>query len=627
MTRLERALAILPATLMVWFGAASLPGEPTRQAKPATRLLVVSASSSSSLQSEANPVVTFNRDIAPIIFKNCAPCHRPGEAGPFPLLTYEDVKKHAGQIVDVTKQRIMPPWLPEPQPLKFADEAWLSDGELDLIQKWVDGGKLQGEAADLPPAPRFTQGWQLGEPNLILKAAKPFPLPASRNDQYWNFVLPVPIHETHWVKAVEIRPGDKRLVHHANILVDRFGVADQMEKKPGEGFPGMDLQIESEAFDPDSHFLFWKPGSAPYVEPDGLALRLDKGSDLILNTHFQPSGKPEMVQPSVGIYFTDTPATQFPMLLQLDGDVQLNIPPGVKDFTVTDRFVLPIDVELLGIYPHAHYLGKDLLAEATLPDGTVETLIHIKSWNLNWQAVFRYAQPVSLPQGTAVSMRYVYDNSAENSANPNDPPKRVKAGNAGTDEMAHLWLQVLPKSDGSQGDPRRVLQEALARHHVEQDPNDYSAQYNLGAMLQARGDVFGAITHYEAALKNRPDRAVVQNALGTALLSVRNAADAIAHFEAALRVRPDYFDAHYNLGIALASRDDFRGALAQFQDAVRLKPDDANAQANLGSALAETGNLLEAKACLERALKINPNHQLARENLDAINDMIAQKPR
>lgn len=622
MTRIERVLAVFPAALMVWLGSARLRGEPTRKANPATTTTRVAESAP-----DTNQVVTFNRDVAPIIFKNCAPCHRPGEAGPFSLLTYEDVKKHAGQIVYVTKERIMPPWLPEPQPLKFADEARLTDGELDLIQKWVDGGKLQGEAADLPPKPHFTEGWQLGEPDLILKAAKPFSLPASSNDQYWNFVLPVPIHETRWVKAVEIRPGDKRLVHHANILVDRLGVAGQMGVKPGEGFPGMDVQIESEAFDPDSHFLFWKPGSAPYVEPDGLALRLDKGSDLVLNTHFQPSGKPELVQPSVGIYFTDKSATEFPMLLQLNGDVQLDIPPKVKDFTVTDRFVLPIDVDLLGIYPHAHYLGKDLLAEATMPDGTVETLIHIKRWDLNWQAVFRYAQPVTLPKGTAVSMRYVYDNSVENSANPNQPPKRVRAGNAGTDEMAHLWLQVLPKSDGSQGDLRRVLQEALARHHVEQDPNDYSAQYNLGAMLQARRDVFGAITHYEAALKNRPEAAVIQNALGTALLSVGNAPDAITHFEAALKVRPDYFDAHYNLGIALASRGDFKGALVEFQDAVRLKPDDANAQANLGSALAQAGNLLEAKACFERALKIDPNHQLARENLDTINDMITQKPR
>jgi Tfp pilus assembly protein PilF/mono/diheme cytochrome c family protein len=628
MIRVLRALPLCPVALILGLAAASLLGAPSQEP----------ANSSAKTESTTRPAqpspgpdtsggVTFDRNIAPVIFQNCAPCHRPGEAGPFPLLTYEDVKKHARQIAFVTHARLMPPWLPEPQPLKFADERRLSDAQLDLIGKWVDGGMVEGNAAELPRPPRFTEGWQLGEPDLIVKAAKPFVLPASGNDVYWNFILPVPINETRWVRAVEIRPGDKRLVHHANILVDRLGLARRIEKEPGGGFAGMDLRIESEVFDPDSHFLFWKPGSAPYVEPDGLALRLDKGTDLVLNSHFQPSGKPELVQPSVGIYFTDKPATQFPMLLQLDRDTLLDIPPGEKDFTVIDSFMLPVDADLLAIYPHAHYLGKDLLAEATLPDGKSETLIHIRHWDLNWQAVFRYTQPVSLPKGTTISMRYVYNNSEENLANPSQPPQRVRAGNGATDEMAHLSLQVLPRThDLSQPDPRRVLQEALARHHVEQDPSDYAAHYNLGAMLQARGDIFGAIAHYDRASQNRPDDAVIHNALGSALLSVGNAPDAILHFGAALKLRPDYFDAHYNLGIALASQEDFKAALTQFQEAARLNPDDANAQANLGSSLAQTGKLIEAKSCFERALKIDPGHQFARENLDAVNGMIAQQP-
>ena len=236
--------------------------------------------------------VTFNRDIAPIIFHYCASCHRPGEAGPFPLLTYDDVKKHGRQIAAVTQTRFMPPWLPEPQPLKFADERRLSSEQIALIQKWVEQAMPQGSPADLPPQPQFVKGWQLGKPDLIVKAAKPFLLPASGIDTYWNFILPIPINETRWAKAVEIRPGDKRLVHHANILVDRLELSRKMEKQRGAGFGGMEIRIESELFDPDSHFLFWKPGTVPYVEPDGMALRLDKGTDLVLNTHLQPSGKP-----------------------------------------------------------------------------------------------------------------------------------------------------------------------------------------------------------------------------------------------------------------------------------------------------------------------------------------------
>ncbi len=577
------------------------------------------------LYPSADRSVTFNRDIAPIVFHYCASCHRPGEAGPFPLLTYDDVKKHGNQIAAVTTTRFMPPWLPEPQPLKFADERRLSDEQIALIQKWVEQGMLQGSPADLPPQPQFVKGWQLGKPDLIVKAAKPFQLPASGIDTYWNFILPIPINESRWVKAVEIRPGDKRLVHHANILVDRLELSRKMETQPGAGFGGMEIRIESELFDPDSHFLFWKPGTVPYVEPDGMALRLDKGTDLVLNTHLQPSGKPEVIQPSIGIYFTDKPATEHPMLLQLECDPQLDIPPGDANFVVHDEFTLPLDVDVLAIYPHAHYLGKDLEATATLPDGTRETLIHIKHWDLNWQAVYRYEQPVPLPKGTVIAMRYVYDNSEDNVANPNHPPKRVKGGNRSSDEMAHLWLQVLPKSlPDSNRDPRMVLQEALARHHVERDPTDFESHYNLGAMLQAAGDVLGAEAQYQAALQLRPGDAVVNNALGAALLASGNVDEATAHLSASLKARPDYFDAHYNLGSAMASQGNFSGAAEQFRDAVRLNPQDADAEANLGSALAQMGELKEAKSHFERALQLKPGHALAQENLQLVEQMMAQ---
>ena len=572
--------------------------------------------------------VTFNRDIAPIVFHYCASCHRPGEAGPFPLLTYEDVRKHGHQIVAVTQTRFMPPWLPEPQELKFADERRLGDQQIALIRRWVEQGMVQGKPSDLPPQPKFVQGWQLGRPDLVIRAAKPFELPASGIDTYWNFILPVPVEDTRWVKAVEIRPGDKRLVHHANVLVDRLELSRKLEQQPGDGFAGMELRIESELFDPDSHFLFWKPGSVPYVEPDGLALRIDKGTDLVLNTHLQPSGKPEPIQPSIGIYFTDKPATQHPMLLQLECDNQLDIAPGEKNFVVTDELTLPIDVDLLAIYPHAHYLGKVLEASARLPDGSVESLIRIPRWDLNWQAVYRYEQPVQLPRGTVISMRYTYDNSAENLANPNHPPKEVKAGNRSSDEMSHLWLQVLPKAPpGFSGDPRMVLQEALAQHRVERDPGDFEWRYNLGAMLQAKGDLPGATAQYQAALHLRPGDGVVSNALGTTMIGSGRIDEAIQYFSDSVKARPDYFDAHYNLGNAYVARNNFSAAAEQFRDAARLKPEDADAEANLGSALAQLGELQDAKKHFERALQLKPGHPLAQENLATVNQMLAEQQR
>jgi Tfp pilus assembly protein PilF/mono/diheme cytochrome c family protein len=570
--------------------------------------------------------VTFNRDIAPIIFQNCTRCHRPGEAGPFPLLTYQDVKKHARQIEVLTRIRIMPPWLPDPQPLRFADELRLTDEQIATMKKWVDDGAPEGNAADLPPPPEFVKGWQLGQPDLVLRAAKPFLLPASGSDMYWNFIFPVPIDRTRWVKAVEIRPGDKQFIHHANILVDRLENSRQREKEPGAGFEGMEIKIESETFDPDSHFLFWKPGTVPYVEAEGMALRLDRGTDLVLNVHMQPSGKSESIQPSIGIYFTDQPATKFPMLLELQNDGKLDIPAGEANFVVRDQLTLPIDVDLLAIYPHAHYLGKDLQAIALLPDGTSQTLIHIPRWDLNWQAVYRYGEPVFLPKGTTIRMHYAYDNSEDNPLNPNHPPERVRGGNRARDEMAHLWLQVLPRNfDPGQGDPRMLLQEALARHDIQNNPADFASHYNLGARLAARGDTAEAIREYQTALAIRPQDATANNALGAQLIRAGQPERALAFLRSAIASSPEYFDAHYNLGQVLAALGDFGGAAEQFFAAVRLRPEDADAHANLGSALAELGRFKDARAQFERALEINPVHQLARENLEQLNSAAPER--
>lgn len=354
-----------------------------------------------------------------------------------------------------------------------------------------------------------------------------------------------------------------------------------------------------------------------------MALRLEPGNDFVLNTHLQPSGKRESIAPRIGLYFTDKPATKFPVLLELQNDLALNIPAGEADFRVNDEFTLPVDVELLAIYPHAHYLGKELLATATLPGGATKTLIHIPRWDLNWQAVYYYSERVFLPKGTVVGMHYTYDNSTANVANPFHPPQRVVGGNRTVDEMAHLWLQVLPRETSTQGtDPRMQLQEALAQHDIERNPSDFAAQYNLGAMLQARGEVAGALPHYQAAVLQRPADAIANNALGGALLALGNANEAVAPLRVAVQNKPNYFAAHYNLGNALAALGQFRPAIQEFQEAVRLNPEDSMAEANLGAALAEIDQLASAQAHLEQALKLDANNAVARENLMEVRSRI-----
>src|SRR5579863_3547082 len=404
--------------------------------------------------------LTFNRDIAPILRRNCVSCHRAGESGPFPLVTWEDAKKRARLIAMVTSSRFMPPWLPEPGHGDFEGELRLTDAQIKTIGDWARAGAPEGEPSEALSLPLIPEDWQLGAPDLVLKAAQPFALPADGPDVFWNFVFSADLPAPRYVRAVEIRAGGKRLVHHANLIVDRMNSARELEPKPGAGFAGMDMDIRYSVFDPPGHFTFWKPGSAPWVEPDGFAWRLQPGNDLVLNAHMMTRGKPEEVKPSIGLYFTDKPPKYQPILIQLEHDGALNIPAGDPDFVVTDRFTLPLDADALAVYPHAHYLGHVLEGYATLPGGTRKQLILIRRWDPKWQAVYHYREPVFLPKGTELVMRWHYDNSAANPRNPHRPPQRVLSGNQSTDEMAHLSFQLLPRESGQ----RRALEEAVMRH-------------------------------------------------------------------------------------------------------------------------------------------------------------------
>ncbi len=567
----------------------------------------------------AQPPLSFARDIAPIVYRNCAPCHRPGEAGPFPLLSYQDVKKHAPEIAEVTARRFMPPWAPEAGYGDFSDERRLTAAEIQMIKDWVSQGAPEGNPSETPPLLKFAEGWQLGPPDLIVEAPNAYTLPASGPDVYWNFVIPVAVEKMRYVRAVEIRPGDKRIVHHANLYVDRARSARRQETTAGQGFPGMDVVIDRPLSEPDDgHFLFWKPGGAPYVEPEGFAWRLDPGNDLVLNAHLRPTGKPEQVRPTIGLYFTDQPQEKFPMLVNLEHDGALDIPPGDRDFLVSDDFRLPMDVDVLAVYPHAHYLGHLLEGYATLPNGQRKWLIRIPDWDPNWQGAYHYRQAIFLPKGSVISMRYHYDNSAANPRNPNHPPRRVVAGNQATDEMGHLWLQVLPKPDmiSARGDRRMELQEALMRHRLEKYPGEFEASFEIGALRLARLDPAQALPMIETAVRIRSDDPEARNLLGSALVAVGRNTEAIEQFRAAVRLRPDYGTARYNLARALARAGKSDEAIETYGQLIQQFPRDAQVRDELGELYIKLGKRTEAAEYFNQALAIDPKDAVARRNRD-----------
>jgi len=321
------------------------------------------------------------------------------------------------------------------------------------------------------------------------------------------------------------------------------------------------------------------------------------------------------------LYFSKQAQTKFPMLIQLEHDGALNIPPGVRDFLVSDDFKLPVDADVLAVYPHAHYLGHVLEGYATLPDGTRRWLVRIPDWDLNWQAVYRYRRPVFLPKGTVISMRFHYDNSTANPRNPASPPKRVTGGDRSTDEMGHLWLQVLARG----GDQRIVIQEAVMRRRLEKYPGDFSANFNLGALLLGRKEIPAAIKLLQDAVRAEPQEPVALNTLGAALESDDRLDEALEQFRKALHIEPAFSNARYNMANALAAQGKFEEAADGFRKVLAESPDDAAARSHLVAALMELGEsadgdgrLPAAAASFREVVALDPGNAEARNNLGVI---------
>lgn len=400
-----------------------------------------------------DPDVTFSHDIAPIFYKNCAECHRSGGIGPMPLVEFQQARPWAKSILQQVQLRKMPPWKPEPGYGSFLGARVLAPEDIELIRRWVKAGAPEGNPAELPALPKTLPTWELGEPDLVVTMSEAFDVPAGGPDIFRCFVLPLNLPSDRYVRAFEFQPGNRRVLHHSILFLDRTGSARKLDA--ADAGPGY-ASFGGPGFFPTGALGGWSPGSGAVVYPAGATKSLRAPVDLVLHSHYHPSGERQQDQSRVGIYFAKSPSDNFditiPVLQQ-----RLLIPAGDPLYAVTTFLVLPVDVQLVSISPHMHYLGREMKIWATLPEGGREPLIHIKAWDVGWQGVYRYEHPVTLPRGTRIQMEAVFDNSANNPRNPFYPPRVVRWGENSRDEMALCLLEAVVHSDPDVAQLQRAI--------------------------------------------------------------------------------------------------------------------------------------------------------------------------
>ena len=443
--------------------------------------------------------VTWAGEVGPIIARACLDCHGENPSAPFSLLSYEDAAERAGRIARVTSTRRMPPWLPRAEHGTFAGERLLSERDVELFRVWAEQGARFGSEASGLLSADADDGWRPGAPDLVVTLPT-YRVEAEGDDEYRNLVVELPVDETRWVEYVELRPGNRAAVHHARMMVDRTSSSRDLDAEdPSPGFDGM--EVTSNATNPDGHFIGWTPGKTRLPPLDGMSWRLEPGTDLVVQLHLRTSGEAQEVAAQVEFHFSDEPPVRRPAVLVISS-LAIDIPAGVADYSVSNSFTLPVAVDVLSVYPHAHYLGKDLKATALLPDGREVPLIHIPDWDFNWQDEYRFASPISLPAGTTILKEFSFDNSAGNPRNPADPPKRVVYGSNSDDEMADLILQVLPRNES---DREALLQAQAWQHDAEDMAYMAELEYSRGIDASEAGSADQAMHHFREALQYRAD--------------------------------------------------------------------------------------------------------------------------
>ena len=423
--------------------------------------------------------VTFNKQIAPIVYNNCSSCHRPGEAAPFSLLSYQDVAKRGKLIASVTKSQYMPPWKAEKTSFSFRDERRLKSGEIELIEQWVKDGMPEGEAADAPPPPKFASGWKLGEPDMVLELPAAYHVPPDGADIYRNIAMPLGLTEDKWLTAIDMKPTARAVVHHVLYFADPTGKTHERKEGDQPGFSGM---VPGTA---PVGLGGWAVGAQPHMQPEGLALKLPKGADFIIQYHFHPDGKPETEKATIGLYFAKEAPKRTLATIALPPAFSLfsglDIPAGEKDYVLKDSFTLPVDFDAVSVGAHAHYIATRMKMTATLPSGEVFTLLSIKDWDFAWQDRYYFDHFVALPKGTRIDSEVHWNNTTDNPRNPSNPPIRVTWGEQSKDEMGAVGLQGVAHEEAD----LKTLQTSVRQHTMTMLQQRVVAEPGFMKKLQA----------------------------------------------------------------------------------------------------------------------------------------------
>lgn len=382
---------------------------------------------------------TYAENVAAILNKHCVECHRPGEVAPFSLLTYDDAKKWARMIATVTESKRMPPWKAVPNYNEFYDANVLTPEQIETLKNWADNDAPRGDKSKEPSPRKFSGEWLLGAPDLVISAEREFSLPAEGQDVYRNFILKTNFTETRYIKAMDVRPGNPRVVHHVIAFLDTKGRSHSLEEKTKDGQPGY-RTFGGIGFMPDGALGGWAPGLKPQFTPENAAFELKPGTTVVLQIHYHLSGKPEKDLTKIGLYFAKEPIKKT-MQLAWVANPMFRLKAGDPNAKVEMTYPVPSDVTVYGAMPHMHLLGKSMKAWAELPDGTIKPIVWVADWDFNWQMNYMFKQPLKLPRGSRIRIEGYYDNSANNPNQPNNPPKEIRWGEETTDEM---FLLILP---------------------------------------------------------------------------------------------------------------------------------------------------------------------------------------